>query len=277
MFNKIIRIQAIGILIVILAAGCASAGSGANTTPTVSAVLPNTGSTLSANSTPETATQSSAAPTLGPTSAPALGTPVETTSPTLSASGSPAPSGAASGEIQFTIVSDKSEARYRVREQLASRSLPSDAIGKTNQISGSVYIKPDGSIDSSNSKFTVDLSSLQTDQSMRDNFVRRAVLNTSQYPDAVFVPTAVSGLSSPLPQSGQVKFQLTGNMTIRDVTKPVTWDVTGSIQGNQATGTATTTFKFEDFNLNQPKISVVLSIEDHITLEVDVTLQRAGQ
>jgi polyisoprenoid-binding protein YceI len=115
---------------------------------------------------------------------------------------------------------------------------------------------------------------------MRDNFVRRNVLQTSQYPDATFVPTQVSGLAWPLPQSGPVTFKLTGDLTIRDVTKPVTWDVSGNIQNGQnaqASGLATTSFKFEDFNLQQPQVPVVLSIVDNITLEVDVALQAGGE
>jgi hypothetical protein len=58
------------------------------------------------------------------------------------------------------------------------------------------------------------------------------------------------------------------------VTKPVTWNVTGSVQNGQATGVATTTFTFEDFNLPQPRVPVVLSVVDSITLEVDLTCQR---
>ena len=121
----------------------------------------------------------------------------------------------------------------------------------------------------------VDLSTLQTDSNMRDNFVRRNVLRTDQYPNAEFVPTQVTGLPSPLPTSGPVSFQLTGNLTIQNVTKPVTWDVTGNIQGDQATGTATTSFTFEDFNLTQPKVPVVLSVVDKINLQLDITLQRS--
>ena len=270
MFKKMLRIQVVSILILILAAGCASAASsGSNATPPVSTALPLTGSSTESTSSATVAANS--------TPSPAAASTHNTASPTLSSGGSPTSPGASSGEIQYMVVSDKSEARYRVREQLANVSLPSDAIGKTSQISGSVLVKPDGSIDSSNSKITVDLSSLQSDRGGRDNFLRQNVLQTNQYPKAVFIPMTVSGLPSPLPQSGQVKFQLTGNLTIRDVTKPVTWDVTGSVQGNQATGTATTTFKFEDFNLTQPKVPIVLSVVDHITLEVDITLQRAGQ
>ncbi len=178
-----------------------------------------------------------------------------------------------SGGLVIKMDPQNSEARYQVREQLASVSLPTDAIGRTKQISGSVMIKPDGSIDPANSKFVVDLSTLQSDRSMRDNFLRRNVLQTTQYPDATFVPKQVSGLPWPLPKSGPVSFKLTGDLTIHNVTKSVTWDVTGTIQNGQASGLAKTSFKFEDFNLNQPRVPVVLSIVDNITLEVDVALQ----
>ncbi len=177
--------------------------------------------------------------------------------------------------IQCTIVAGKSMASYQVREQLASLSFPSDAIGKTDQITGMIGLKPDGSIDTAVSKFTVDLASLQSDKGMRDNFLRRVVLHTDQYPQAVFVPTQVSGLTLPL-KTGDVSFKVTGDMTIENVTKPVTWDVTGNFQGNAATGKATTTFKFEDFNLTQPHVASVLSIVDKITLNIDLSMQKVS-
>jgi len=208
-----------------------------------------------------------------PTSVPTATAPA---SPTATSGASSAGSSAGGTSIKFVLVASKSEASYSVREQLARLNFPSDAVGKTSNISGSITISPNGKIDSANSKFTVDLSSLQTDESMRDNFVRRNVLQTDQFPDAVFVPTQISGLPATIPQSGSVTFQVTGNLTIRDVTKPVTWDVTGSIANGEATGTAATSFTFEDFNLTQPHVSVVLSVVDKITLTVKVDLQVSG-
>ena len=180
-----------------------------------------------------------------------------------------------SGSILLVVVPGKSQAIYKVREQLASVSLPTDAIGKTQVISGTIAIKPDGSLDAAGGKFTVGVDTLQTDQSMRDGYVRRNILQTSQYPTAVFVATQISGLPASLPTTGGVTFKLTGNLTIRDVTKPITWDVTGTIQGDQLSVTATTQFKFEDFNLSQPHVPVVLSVVDQINLEMDIVLQRS--
>lgn len=215
-----------------------------------------------------------------PTNTAAAAQPAATTAEKPAATIAAPQSGASSGGLVIAIDPQNSEARYRVREQLANVDLPSDAIGKTKAITGSMTIKPDGTIDTANSKFVVDLSTLQSDRSMRDNFLKRSVLQTSQFPTATFVPAKVSGLSWPLPQTGAVTFQLTGDLTIRDVTKQVTWDVTGNIQNGQtgqALGLAKTTFKFEDFKLDQPRVPVVLSIEDSITLEVDVALQSAAK
>lgn len=178
--------------------------------------------------------------------------------------------------VKLVLVPEKSEARYRVREQLASLSLPSDAIGKTSAVTGTIVGKTDGTIISSESKFVVDLATLQSDRSQRDNFLRRNVLETSQYQYATFVPTKATGLPSAFPSSGQVSFKLTGDLTIRDVTKPVTWDVACQGQPTEGMCHATTSFQFEYFNLTQPRVSIVLSIVDNITLEMDAYLRVAS-
>ncbi len=196
--------------------------------------------------------------------------------PLTGVTGTATPAGSSGVGIKFVIDPAKSEVSYAVREQLARLSLPNDAIGKTNAVSGSIALKPDGTLDSANSKITVDLSTLKTDESMRDNYVRRNILQTDQYPQATFVPTQISGLPAAIPQSGSVAFQVTGDLTIRDVTKPVTWDVTGTVNNGVATGTATTSFTFGDFNLTIPRVSVVLSVVDKITLNANVTFQRSG-
>ena len=189
------------------------------------------------------------------------------TATTSSTSSSP------SGGVKYVLVAAKSSVSYAVREQLARLNLPSDAIGTTNGISGQIVLNPDGSFDQANSKFTVDLSSLQTDSSMRDNYVAGNILQTGQYPQAVFVPTQATGLPGTIPQSGNVTFKLVGDLTIRNVTKSVTWDVSGTVNNGEATGTATTNFTFEYFNLHQPSVPVVLSVVDKITLTITLDLK----
>lgn len=176
--------------------------------------------------------------------------------------------------VRYTVAPQGNEARYRVREQLARLSFPNDAIGKTSKIEGGITVDASGAIVQSESRFTIDMASLATDNDRRDNYVRRNTLQTAEHPTAVFVPTAFRNLKFPLAASGDVTFQIVGNLTLRGVTKPVTWDVTGKIANGAITGDATTRFTFADFEIAKPRVASVLSVEDDIRLEYTFHLVR---
>lgn len=173
--------------------------------------------------------------------------------------------------IRFELTGAGNEARYRVREQLVSLSLPSDAVGVTSDISGVLVLNADGlTIASDESKFIVTLTGLQSDQSMRDRYVQSNILQTRTYPTVELVPKQIVGLDSPLTASGEVSFQLIGDLTVQGTTRSTTWEVKGTAtDGRELTGTAATHFTFAEFGLNQPRVPRVLSIEDNIQLELD--------
>lgn len=164
------------------------------------------------------------------------------------------------------------EVRYRIREQLARMPLPNDAVGKTTEIGGGISFAPDGSVIASESKFMVNVGSLTSDRDMRDNYVRGRVLEAGQYPSVEFAATSIRGLPTPLPTSGTHTFQVLGNLTVHGVTKPTIWDVSATMQNGQVTGNAATAFTFDDFELHQPRVPIVLSVGDTIRLEYDFTL-----
>lgn len=208
----------------------------------------------------------------------AASTPVPTTAPQQTPTEGPAPVSTTptpgAGTLRFVLVPEESEARYRVREQLANRSLPNDAVGSTRAVSGVVVFSADGQVVPGESVFEVDLRTLRSDQSRRDNYIQENTLQTARFPMATFVPTGVSGLPWPLPESGALSFQLSGDLTLHGVTRPVTWEVTAQAQGDRVVGTATTQVTFEDFGMQQPRVAVVLSVEETITLELDFTVVR---
>jgi polyisoprenoid-binding protein YceI len=179
---------------------------------------------------------------------------------------------AVTGPLHLALDPAKSEARYRVREQLANISFPTDAVGTTKTISGTIVIDPDGTIVSQESKFVVDLTTLKSDKAQRDRYIQNNTLQTRSYPTAEFVPTKVIGLPSPLPASGTVTFQLAGDLAAHGMTRPTTWDVTASVDGQGLTGSASTSFTFEDFGMTPPRVPILLSVEDTIKLEVDFHL-----
>jgi polyisoprenoid-binding protein YceI len=184
---------------------------------------------------------------------------------------------AAAAQQRYVLSAFGNEVRYRVREQLVGIDLPSDAVGVTNEIEGGIAFDANWAIDRANSKFTIDLTRLQTDSRMRDNYVRRNVFAVDTFPKAEFVPTELKGLTLPLPASGEMKFDMVGELTIHGVTKPTTWTVVAQRKGDAIIGKAVTRFKFADFNMRVPRVSRVLSVDDDIRLEYDFRLEPPRQ
>jgi polyisoprenoid-binding protein YceI len=169
-----------------------------------------------------------------------------------------------------------SSASYRVTEQFVGIDFPNDAVGSTNGVTGKVEILADGSI-APGSKLVVDLKNMTSDQSMRDGYIRNRTLETEKFPEAVFVPTAITGVPKMVPSTGQLGVALTGNLTIHGVTKPVTFKGIATIDARSSTvaGRALTTFTFSDFGLTKPSIGRLANVEDKITIELVYKFKRS--
>ena len=176
--------------------------------------------------------------------------------------------------VRYAVGAERSELRYRVREQLAGLRFPNDAVGTTRTIEGGIALDAQGRVIEAESKFTVDLTTLRSDEPRRDNYLRRNTLDTDRYPTIVLVPTELRGLRLPLPETGTASFQLVGNLSIRKATGPTTWEATATFNGDEITVRAKTAFRFADFDLRIPRVSSVLSVEDLIRLEADLILRR---
>jgi polyisoprenoid-binding protein YceI len=181
----------------------------------------------------------------------------------------PAPEGATT----FTVAPSGNEVRYRVREQLAGFDFPNDAIGKTTGVTGQIVIDDDGRVVSDASRFVVEAATITSDRDRRDNYLRRRTLTVDQHPTIVLVPTELRGLAIPS-GAGSDTFQIVGDLTVRGVTRPTTWNATAQFQNGRVTGSAVTRFTFPDFQMEKPRVRSVLSVADTIALEYDFNLVR---
>jgi polyisoprenoid-binding protein YceI len=196
-------------------------------------------------------------------------------SPTPTATSAATPSSTATHATASAgtwTVTDKSKATIRVREQLVGVSLPSDAVLTATGAKGTFELEADGTFESG-SKITFDLTTLSSDESQRDSFIKNDTLQVRQFATAEFVPTKTSGLTLPLATSGTFTFTLTGSMTIKGRTKEVTFDVTAKRDGGDLTATATAnpSWKFGDFGMTAPSVPFrVLSVTDEIRAVVEI-------
>ena len=166
--------------------------------------------------------------------------------------------------VEFRLVIDEGSARYEVQEELLGIGFPTYAVVSTDGVTGVVEVGVDGTIDSALSMIEVDLWALRSDEERRDGYLQRNTLQTAEYPFATLIPKQISGHSGPFPSNGSFIFHLIGDLTIRKVTKEISWDFVTDLRDERISGEARTEFSFSDFSLTRPKVRRVLSVEDRI-------------
>jgi polyisoprenoid-binding protein YceI len=209
-------------------------------TPTPAPVIPNT----------------AGEPTAAPTTAAAP-------APTAAAMAAPA-----GGLTVFQISQAESEVRFIIFEEL--RGQPVDVVGKSNQVAGELAVNPAELSSAQVGVIRVNARTLVTDQDRRNQAIRNRILNTDSYEFITFTPTEVRGLSGSAAPGDTQTFQLAGDLTIRDVTKPVVFDVTVTAEAaDRLKGSALATITWADFGLIIPDVPFVANVGDTVRLELD--------
>ena len=67
----------------------------------------------------------------------------------------------------------------------------------------------------------------------------------------------------------EVQFKMSGDLTIREITQAVTFDVTATLSGDTITGVATVPLLMSDFGIEPPSFANTLTVKDAFTVQVD--------
>lgn len=147
--------------------------------------------------------------------------------------------------------------------------------GSFGKYAGTISID-DADITKSAAHIEIDAASISTGNDKRDEHLRSSdFFDVARFPKIVFDATRVE-------RKGPDSFSLTGNLTIKNVTRPVVLGVsglTGEVKdpwgGTRRGATATTKISRKDFGLNWNKSletgGVVVGDEVTIQLEVELT------
>jgi polyisoprenoid-binding protein YceI len=188
------------------------------------------------------------------------------------------------GRHTFVIVPEQSRAAYRANEEFfpgAFRRIgieagKLEAVGSTRRIEGTFQLDPERLDDApGENRFTVELTTLTSNQSRRDNYIREirddGGPSFDAYPTATFVGTRINGASTSNAAGRALAFTLAGDLTVREVTKPVVFDVKGQLTGETLTGTARTRILLSDFGIGPIDFYDTLRVADEVGLEVEFT------
>lgn len=173
------------------------------------------------------------------------------------------------GVTTYKIVPGESQLEYEVGEVFINQNNRFNlAVGKTTQISGEITGDVNNPLDINFSTFSADISQFTSDSGRRDNALRNRFLESSRFPDVTFSITQVEGLPETYQEGEEISLEISGDLTIREVTNPATFDTLVKLEGDTLSGTATTIILMSDFGFGPISIAGVLNTED----EVKVTL-----
>ena len=206
---------------------------------------------------------SCAAPAASPSTPAVTATATSATTSTVIATALPA------GARRFAIVTDRSIATIRVREQVAAIPAPGDAILTTRAFTGAVVLLSDGAF-ANGSAFAADLDTLKSDEPLRDEWIKFNTLNTRVYPRAEFTLARVSGVPMPIAAQGEWPATVEGTLKIHGVERQVTWPVQVTRSGNEVRVVGATAFHFGDYGMAVPANRLILSVVDDVRLEIDL-------
>ena len=173
------------------------------------------------------------------------------TPPKLSLATTPVPAAASSGTRKPLAgtwkITSASVVDYRVKETLFGQS--HTAVGSTKQVTGSLTIV---GTKLTTAAFSVDMTSVSSDQGQRDNQFQGRIMDTSDFPTATFTLTSPIELS-PVPADGALKaYSAVGKLQLHGTTKDVTIALTARRTGNVIAVQGDTPITFSDYNIDNP-------------------------
>jgi polyisoprenoid-binding protein YceI len=167
-------------------------------------------------------------------------------------------------------------AGYRVREQLAFVGAPSDAVGRTSSITGSMSLAQTATgYTVTAATFTVDVSTLTSDRSMRDQRIHSIGLQSDRYPTASFKLTTPIALPATASNGQTAQISAIGDLTIHGSTQSVTIPMQAKLSGSQIEAAGSITFPFSQFGMTPPNIGGFVSVQNNATMEFQLFFQRA--
>jgi polyisoprenoid-binding protein YceI len=173
-------------------------------------------------------------------------------------------------------VGSGSAAGYRVREKLAFLPAESQAVGRTSQVTGSATFTGSGTtVQVTHASFAVDVETLKSDRSMRDEKIREIGLESEKYPTSTFVLATPIVLPARALNGKPVHTSATGALTIHGTTKTVTIPLEMSLSSAEIQAVGSITFPWSEFNMVAPSIGGFVNVTNSATMEFDLHLRRA--
>jgi polyisoprenoid-binding protein YceI len=201
-----------------------------------------------------------------------VASPTPGSTPTSDPAATETPTTVATSEGNFDgdwVPTTASEFGYRVDEVIAGVNVT--AVGRSNEIEGLLTI--DGTA-ATVVDITVQIENITSDDSRRDSQFRGRIMNADEFPTAEFRITEPIEFGSIPVGDEQIVATAVGELTLRGVTNPVTFDVTAQTTNGQIGVLGSIPVLFEDYGIDNPSFGAIRTEDDGL-VEFVLVFERA--
>jgi polyisoprenoid-binding protein YceI len=176
---------------------------------------------------------------------------------------------ATNNETIYRLDASRSTITYTVTEKLAGTT--HTATGTTRGIAGDIALNTTKPADSRIGDIVINVQQLTSDQQLRDERLRHDYLQSNDYQTATFSPTTLDGLPTKISEDTPYKFTITGDLTVKETTKPATLKATGTLTGNELHLNATTTISLTNYGIGPINMVGFAQADDNARLDFNLT------
>ena len=173
----------------------------------------------------------------------------------------------ANGEWKVVANSD-SVVGYRVKEILFGQD--TEGVGRTKDVSATLTIA--NNIVSAGS-FTVQMGTIMSDAAKRDAQFNNRIMDVASYPTSTFTLTKPISLPANATSGDVITAEATGELTLRGVTRPVTFPIQAQVKGDTFTVVGNITIVFDEWDIPEPGIPGI-SVEPQGLLEFSLVFTK---
>ena len=196
--------------------------------------------------------------------------------------GSPAPTSASTGEtpaataIEGTYkIGPGSAAGYRVRELFVGGLAKTDAVGRSEAVTGTVILGRTGSaLQVLSVNAAVDMTKLVSDESRRDSRMRSTGIETDKFPTATFVSSTAVTLDADSEAAKPVKATVPGKLTLHGVTRDVQIPVDAQLRSGTLEIVGRLAINMKDYAIEPPEIADFVKADDDGSFEFKLVLKK---
>ena len=195
----------------------------------------------------------------------------EETSTTASGSTAPVEETAQTNAKAFVIDPSQSVASFEIDEIL--NGSPNRVVGTTSEVAGQFQFDATDLSTAQFSQIIINARTFETDSDRRNRAIRSPVILDSasdEFELITFDVTSVGGLSGSVQVGGTIAFTLTGDLSIKGTTNPVTLQVTATLSdAGTIEGSAEATVTREDFGIGIPNVPSVAEVSDEALIRLE--------